>query len=290
MNQAKTVLLMGLLTGVAVGTGWLIGGFNGMYIAFGLAAVMNFASYWFSDKLVLAMYRAKEVSPIEAPELHAMVGELAQRANIPTPRVYMIPEHSPNAFATGRNPQHAAVAVTTGLLEILNRDEVMAVLAHEMGHVLHRDILIGTIAATFAGAVSMLANMLMWTAMMGGRRSDNDESPLGAIGTLVAMLVAPFAAMLIQMAISRSREFAADEASARMMGSGRPLASALGKLTRGVAQIEPSHRTEPATAHMFIVNPLSGRGIASWFSTHPPMEARIDRLLRMDHEGALAVA
>jgi len=290
MNQVKTVLLMAMLTGIAVGTGWLIGGYNGMFIAFGLAALMNFAGYWWSDKIVLAMYRAREVSPQEAPELHAMVAELAQRAAIPMPKVYIVPGAQPNAFATGRNPANAAVAVTDGLLQMLDREEVMAVLAHEMGHVLNRDILIGTIAATFAGAVSMLANMLMWTTMLGGRNSDDNDSPVGAIGAIVAMIVAPFAAMLIQMAISRSREFQADETAARLMGTGRPLASALSKLAHGVAHIEPDHRTEPATAHMFIVNPLSGRGVASWFSTHPPMDVRIQKLLQWQPQGHLRMA
>lgn len=279
MNHAKTFLLMALLTGIAVGTGWLIGGFNGMYIALAIAGVMNFAGYWWSDKIVLKMYRAREVTPHEAPDLHTMVTELAMRANIPTPRMYIIPDAAPNAFATGRNPKHAAVAVTEGLLQVLDREEVMAVLAHEIGHVLNRDILIGTIAATFAGAVSILANMLMWTSMMGGRsRNDN---PLGAIGALVAMIAAPLAAMLVQMAISRSREYGADATAARLMGNGRSLASALGKLAYGNSRIEPSQRVEPATAHMFIVNPLSARGMASLFSTHPPMEARIERLMRM---------
>lgn len=282
MNQMKTVFLMALLTGVAVGTGWLIGGMNGMYIAFGIAALMNFAGYWWSDKIVLRMYRAREVSPVDAPELYDMVAELARRAEIPMPKVYIIPDASPNAFATGRNPRNAAVAVTEGLLRMLDRDELMAVMAHEMGHVLNRDILVGTIAATFAGAVSMLANMLMWTTMMGGRSSDdNNDNPLGAIGALVAMLVAPFAAMLIQMAISRSREYGADETSAKLMGSGRPLASALAKLAWGHDNIAHTVRPEPATAHMFIVNPLNARGLGSLFSTHPPMEARIERLLRM---------
>jgi heat shock protein HtpX len=280
MNHFKTFMLMALLTGVAVGTGWLIGGFNGMYIALGIAAVMNFFGYWFSDKIVLRMYRAREVTPVDAPELYDMDAELARRAEIPMPKVYIIPDASPNAFATGRNPSHAAVAVTEGLLQLLNRDELMAVMAHEMGHVLNRDILVGTIAATFAGAISIVANMLMWTSMMGGR-SRNSDNPLGAIGALVAMIVAPIAAMLIQMAISRSREFGADAASARLMGSGRPLASALEKLAYGHSRIEPTLKTEPATAHMFIVNPLSARGMASLFSTHPPMEARIERLMRM---------
>lgn len=280
MNQLKTVLLMGMLTGLAVGLGWLIGGVNGMLIALGIAGAMNFVSYWFSDKLVLAMYRAREVGPDTAPELYAMVAELARQAAIPMPRVYVIPSQNPNAFATGRNPRHAAVAVTEGLLALLSPSEIRGVLAHELAHVMNRDILIGTIAATFGGAVSMLANMLLWTAMLGGR-SDDSDNPISAIGALVAMLVAPFAAMLIQMAISRSREYQADATAARLIGSGRPLASALAKLHHGAQVLPPEREPEPATAHMFIVNPLSGRGIASWFSTHPPMELRIQRLMEM---------
>lgn len=278
-NRFKTALFLGLLTGVAVGMGWLIGGYVGMLVAFGIAVAMNFGAWWFSDRLVLALYRAREVGPDQAPELHAMVAELARRADIPMPRVYIVPDHTPNAFATGRSPKHSAVAVTEGLLQILDHQEVQAVLAHELGHVINRDTLISTIAATFAGAISMVANMLMWVVMFGG--SSDEDNPLGAIGALLAMLVAPFAATLIQLAISRSREYLADETGAKLVGSGVPLARALQKLHYGVHQIKPDHRVEPATAHLFIVNPLSGRGVSALFSTHPPMEARVQRLLEM---------
>jgi heat shock protein HtpX len=281
LNRFKTALLLGLLTGVAVGMGWLIGGYTGMAVALGVAGVMNFATYWWSDKLVLRLYRAREVTPMDAPQLHAMVAELSARAAIPMPRVYIVPTHTPNAFATGRNPANAAVAVTEGLLQILDYEEVKAVLAHELGHVMNRDTLISTIAATFAGAVSMLANFLLWTVMLGGRDSNN---PLGAVGALLAMLVAPIAAALIQMSISRSREYLADETGAKLVGSGRPLARALEKLHYGVAHLPPERRVEPATAHMFIVNPLSAKGISAMFSTHPPMELRVQRLLEMSPE------
>lgn len=283
-NQFKTLLLMAALTGLALAVGYLLGGQGGMVIAFAFAAVMNFFSYWFSDKIVLALYRAREIEPHEGPEIHALVEELARRADIPKPRVYIVPSATPNAFATGRNPRHAAVAVTEGILEILTRDELMAVLAHELGHVRNRDILVGTIAATVAGAISMLANMFMWTSMMGGRNSERDDSAFGAIGAFLAMLFAPIAAALIQMAISRSREFGADETAARLMGTGRPLANALRKLHNGnlyLAMHGQEARVEPATAHMFIVNPLSGSGFASLFSTHPPVEERIARLEAM---------
>ena len=281
-NQFKTTLLMGLLMGVALGIGYLLGGQGGLVIAFFVAALMNFVGYWFSDKLVLAMYRAREVGPADAPDLHAMVAELARRAAIPMPRVYVIPDMAPNAFATGRNPQNAAVAVTEGILRILTPEELMAVMAHELGHVRNRDILIGTIAATMAGAISMLANMAMWATMMG--RDDEEGSPLGAIGAVLAMIFAPIAATLIQLAISRSREYQADATAAQLMGSGRPLASALSKLQAGsemLAQQGYVSRAEPATAHMFIVNPLSGRTLAGLFSTHPPGEERIARLMAM---------
>jgi len=283
-NHFKTTLLMAALTGLALVVGYLLGGQGGMVIAFVVAAVMNFVSYWFSDKIVLALYRARELAPHEAPEIHALVDELARRAEIPKPRVYIVPSSTPNAFATGRNPSHAAVAVTEGILEILTRDELMAVLAHELGHVRNRDILVGTIAATVAGAISMLANMFMWTSMMGGRNNERDDSPFGAIGALMAMLFAPIAAAMIQMAISRSREYSADETAAKLMGSGRPLANALRKLHNGnlyLAMNGQEARVEPATAHMFIVNPLSGRGLANLFSTHPPVEERIARLEAM---------
>lgn len=284
MNALKTTLLMGLMTGLAVGVGYLLGGQGGMLIAFAIAAVMNFVSYWFSDKIVLAMYGAQEIQPDEGPDLHALVDELSRRAGIPKPRVYVVPSVTPNAFATGRNPQHAAVAVTEGILNILTREELMAVLAHELGHVRNRDILVGTIAATLAGAISMLANMFMWTSMMGGRSNEREGSAFGVIGAVLAMIFAPMAAALIQMAISRSREYGADEASARLMGSGRPLANALRKLHNGNAYLAmqgQEARVEPATAHMFIVNPLSGQGFAGLFSTHPPVEERIARLEAM---------
>lgn len=283
-NHFKTILLMAALTGLALAVGYLLGGQGGMVIAFALAAAMNFVSYWFSDKIVLALYRAREIAPHEAPEIHALVDELARRADVPKPRVYIVPSSTPNAFATGRNPRHAAVAVTEGILEILTRDELMAVLAHELGHVRNRDILVGTIAATVAGAISMLANMFMWTSMMGGRDNERDDSPFGAIGAVMAMLFAPIAAALIQMAISRSREYGADATAARLMGTGRPLASALRKLHNGnqyLAMHGQEAKVEPATAHMFIVNPLSGSGFASLFSTHPPVEERIARLEAM---------
>lgn len=281
MNRFKTALLLGLLTGVAVGMGWLIGGYVGMAIAFVIAAVMNFGAYWYSDKIVLKMYRAIEVGPDQAPELHAMVADLARKAAIPMPRVYIIPTQNPNAFATGRNPENAAVAATEGLLRILSPEEIKAVMAHELGHVMNRDTLISTIAATFAGAVSMVANFLMFSLMFGGR---DNNSPVGMIGMILAMLVAPIAASMIQMAISRSREHLADETGAKLMGSGRPLASALQKLHYGVEQLPPERDPEPATAHMFIVNPLSGKGVSKLFSTHPSMEDRVTRLLNFDEK------
>jgi heat shock protein HtpX len=276
MNTMKTFLLMAALTAVVVGTGWLIGGYGGMVIALVIAGVMNFASYWWSDKIVLRMFRARVVTEDEAPQLYAMVAELAKRAAIPMPKVAIVPDQTPNAFATGRNPKRGVVAVTEGLLHMLEPDEVKAVIAHEIGHIVNRDTLIGTISATFAGAVSMLAHMLMWTTMLGGRGNNN---PLSLIGAIAAMIFAPLAASMIQMAISRSREFQADRTAAALMGEGRSLASALGKLQRGVAHVPPRREPEPATAHMFIVNPLSGRGLSGLFSTHPPTEARIQRLL-----------
>lgn len=281
LNRFKTALLLGLLTGVAVGMGWLIGGYVGMAIAFGIAAVMNFGAYWYSDKIVLKMYRAIEVGPDQAPELHAMVADLAGKAAIPMPRVYIIPTQNPNAFATGRNPKNAAVAATEGLLRILDHDEVKAVMAHELGHVMNRDTLISTIAATFAGAISMIANFLMWTMVFGGR---DNQNPIGMIGALLAMLVAPIAATLIQMSISRSREYLADETGAKLVGSGRPLASALRKLHYGAQQLPPEREPNAATAHMFIVNPLSAKGLSKLFSTHPGMEERVERLLNFDEK------
>jgi heat shock protein HtpX len=247
-------------------------------MAFLVAVVMNFGTYWFSDKMVLRMYRAQEVTTADAPELVGIVEDLAGRAGLPMPRVYMIPDDQPNAFATGRDPSHAAVAVTRGIMHTLSRDELRGVLGHELAHVQHRDILIGTVAATMAGAISMIANMAQWGMMFGGNRSDDREggSPLGGI---IMMLVAPFAAMLIQMAISRSREYLADEGGAKIAGNPLSLANALRKLEQKAEQIPM--QASPTTAHMFIVNPLSGGGLMRLFSTHPPMEERIARLEAM---------
>jgi heat shock protein HtpX len=278
-NQFKTLVLLSGLTALIIVIGNLFGGRQGMYIAFGLAMLMNFGSYWFSDKIVLAMYRAQEVSETDDPELHALVRSLAARAELPMPRVFVIPDESPNAFATGRNPQHAVVAVTAGLRRLMSQDELAGVLAHELAHVKNRDILIGSIAATMAGAIMILASMARWAAIFGGGRSDDDDGG-GVIGLLVTAIVAPIAAMLIQMAVSRSREFLADATGAGFMGQGEPLARALGKLGQ-YSQRLPMH-AQPSTAHMFIVNPLSGRSLMNLFSTHPPLEERIARLRGQD--------
>ncbi|SHF28281.1 Heat shock protein. Metallo peptidase. MEROPS family M48B [Desulfacinum infernum DSM 9756] len=278
-NRFRTTLLLAALTVLIVGIGRLLGGPQGMAIALVFAVVMNFGTYWFSDKIVLAMYRAQPVDEREAPELYNMVRELAASAGLPMPRVYIIPSETPNAFATGRNPEHAVVAVTEGLLRLLSAHEVRGVLAHELAHIKNRDILIGTIAAAMAGAVMFLADMARWTAIFGGFRG-NDEEGEGAgglFGTLVLAIVAPIAAMLIQMAISRSREYLADETGARIAGHPESLASALEKLAVASERI-PMVEAKPATAHMFIVNPLSGRSLVNLFSTHPPIEERIRRL------------
>ncbi|MBI5586527.1 MAG: zinc metalloprotease HtpX [Deltaproteobacteria bacterium] len=280
-NTMKTTFLLALMTVLIILIGRAVGGQQGMVLAFVLAGAMNLGSYWFSDRIVLAMYRAQEVSPQEHPGIHQMVAELAQNAGIPNPRVYMIEDDSPNAFATGRDPQHAVVAVTTGILRILSRDELRGVLAHELGHVKNRDILIGSIAATMAGAIMILANMARWAAIFGGNRGNDEEGGGGGlIGMLVMTIVAPIAAMLIQMAISRSREYLADASGAQFSHNPLSLASALGKLQQASQQI-PMADAKPATAHMFIVNPLSGRSLMSLFSTHPPIEERIARLRAM---------
>jgi heat shock protein HtpX len=278
MNTMRTFLLMALMTVLLVFVGNILGGQNGMVMAFLFALVMNFGTYWFSDRMVLRMYRAQEVTKADAPELVAIVEELAGRAGLPMPRVYIIPDDQPNAFATGRNPSHAAVAVTRGIMRTLSHDELRGVLGHELAHVQHRDILIGTVAATMAGAISMIANMAQWGMMFGGGRSDDREggSPLGGI---IMMIVAPLAAMMIQMAISRSREYLADEGGAKIGGNPVSLANALRKLAQKAEQIPMD--ASPATAHMFIVNPLSGGGITKLFSTHPPLEERIARLEAM---------
>jgi len=280
-NWFRTFLLLGAMTILMVFLGDLFGGRTGMIFAFLLAMGMNFFSYWFSDKIVLSMYGAQEVGPSDHPELYSIVQELAHRANLPMPRVYIIPEESPNAFATGRDPEHAAVAVTEGILRIMDREELKGVLAHEMSHVRNRDILIGSIAATMAGAIMILADMARWSLFFGGFGSDDDRDSgaLGIIGIIVMVIVAPIAAMLIQMAISRSREYLADETGARLAGTPIGLARALEKLALYSRRIPLD--ANPATAHMFIVNPLSGRSIAALFSTHPPIEERIERLKRM---------
>jgi heat shock protein HtpX len=286
MNTMKTFFLMALLTVLLVAIGSWIGGQTGMVLAFLFAVVMNFGTYWFSDAIVLRMYGAKELSQGENPGLFQIIQDLAARAGLPMPRVYMIRGEQPNAFATGRNPAHAAVAVTEGILHTLSTDELRGVLAHELAHVKHRDILIGTVAATFAGAISMLAHMAQWAMIFGGGRSSDDREGGSPIGSLVAIIVAPIAAMMIQMAISRSREYLADEGGAQIAGNPLPLASALRKLSLKAAQIPME--ASPATAHMFIVNPLRGGGLMSLFSTHPPMEERIARLEAMVYGQAAA--
>ncbi|MGH7829790.1 MAG: zinc metalloprotease HtpX, partial [Candidatus Binatia bacterium] len=275
----RTVVLLGLLTGLLLAIGQAFGGSQGLIIAFVFAAVMNFGAYWFSDKIVLAMYRAREVGLNEAPELYRIVQNLALRAQIPMPRLYVIPSESPNAFATGRNPRHAVVAVTEGILRIINREELEGVLAHELSHVMNRDILIGSIAATLAGVIMMLANMACWAAFFGVGRGDREDEGGGMVGLLLTAVLAPIAALLIQMAISRSREFQADATGAKIPGNPLGLASALEKLG-GASQIIPME-ARPETAHMFIVNPLSGKSFASFFSTHPPIEERVRRLRAM---------
>ena len=277
-NRIKTVLLLALMTVFLIVMGRVLGGRSGMYVAFVLALAMNFFSYWFSDKLVLAMYGAQEVSPAQAPQLHQIVAELAREAGIPKPRVYIIPTDSPNAFATGRNPEHAAVAATAGIMRLLTPAELKGVLAHEIGHVRNRDILISTIAATMAGAIMILADIARLGAIFGLGGRDNDEGP-GILGIIVMSIIAPIAAMLIQLAISRSREYLADETGAHLAHNPESLARALEKLSLGVERTPMD--ANPATAHMFIVNPLSGRSLMNLFSTHPPMEERVARLRAM---------
>ena len=280
-NTLKTTLLLGLLTGIILGIGQLFGGSQGLAIAFVFAVVLNFGSYWFSDKIVLAMYRAREVQPNEAPELYQIVQNLTLRAQLPMPRLYVLPSESPNAFATGRNPAHAAVAVTEGIMRIMSRDELEGVIAHELSHVKNRDILISSIAATLAGVIMMLANMARWAAIfgVGGRGERDEEGAGGVLGLILMSVLAPIAAMLIQMAISRSREFLADATGARISGSPLALASALEKLNRASQIIPMEARAE--SAHLFIMNPLSGNAVFKLFSTHPPIEERIARLRAM---------
>jgi heat shock protein HtpX len=262
------------MTALIMFIGNLFGGRQGMMIAFVLATAMNFVSYWFSDKIVLAMYRAKPITEAESPELYRIVQSLAQRANMPMPRLYLIPTDAANAFATGRNPQNAVVAVTDGILRLLNRDELEGVLAHELSHVSNRDILISSIAATMAGAIMLIARFSFFFG--GGRSDDRGGNP---ISLLLMIILAPIAAMLIQMWISRTREYAADETGARLVGTGTGLAGALQKLQLA-SKRAPMH-AEPTTAHLFIVKPLSGSSLMSLFSTHPPLEERIERLQKM---------
>jgi heat shock protein HtpX len=279
-NTIKTTVLLAALTGLMVLAGHWLGGTMGMVLALGLAVAMNFASYWFSDRIVLGMYRARPVSPSEAPRLHAIVDGLVARAQMPKPALYVLPQPAPNAFATGRSPEHAAVAVTAGLLDTMDDEEIQGVVAHELAHIQNRDILIGSIAATIAGAITMLATMARWGALLGGFGGRDDRDG-GILGLLAMTLVAPIAALVIQLAVSRSREYAADATGARIVGSPHGLARALDKLGSTSKRI-PMQST-PATSHMFIVKPLSGRGgflgLRGLFSTHPPIEERIRRLL-----------
>jgi heat shock protein HtpX len=274
MSTFKTGLLMLAIFLIFIGIGYYVGGTAGMIIAFILAFLLNIFSYWFSDSIVLAMSRAHELPPEAAPRLHRMVEDLSRAAGIPKPRVYVIEDTGPNAFATGRSPSHSAVAVTTGILRLLTEEELRGVLAHEIAHIANRDILIQTIAATIGGAITVLAHLA--PLFMGGRNDDDGPNP---IAVLILAILAPIAAFFIQMAISRSREYAADRTGARFAGNPLPLASALRQLTRG-NQLRPTH-ADPATAHMYIVSPLTGGGIASLFSTHPPIEERVRRLEAM---------
>ncbi|MGB5289686.1 MAG: zinc metalloprotease HtpX [Ignavibacteriaceae bacterium] len=277
MNAVKTVFLMTLMMVLFLFVGNLLGGNTGMTIALVFSLIMNFGSYWFSDKIVLKMYRAKEVNRETAPKFYDMVERLSKQANLPMPKVYLINDPTPNAFATGRNPEHAAVAATTGILQGLSNEELAGVMAHELAHVKHRDTLISTIAATLVGSITYIAQMAGWVFMFG--RSD-DDSPGSGIGGLVLLVLSPILAMLIQMAISRSREFAADRGGAEFTGNPLGLASALQKISRG-NQLKPVNHSNPTTAHMFIINPLRGGGISKLFSTHPSTEERIKRLQAM---------
>jgi heat shock protein HtpX len=283
MNQFKTFFLMVVLTVLFVLVGSAVGGRNGAIYAFIFAGLMNFFSYWFSDKIVLRMYGAQEVSQSEAPELYGVVAELTSKASLPMPKVYIMENDTPNAFATGRNPEHAAVAVTSGIMRILSRDELMGVIGHELSHVKHRDILVSTIAATMAGAIAMIARIAQFGALFGGGRSSDDEGGGGNfLSVLIFSILASFAAMLIQLAISRSREYLADEGGAHLTHP-LSLARALGKLDMAAHKIPME--ANPSTAHMFIVNPLRGGGVLSLFSTHPPIEERVARLEEMARTG-----
>ena len=277
-SQLKTALLLILLTGLIMLLGAAAGGRAGLIAALGIALALNFFTYWYSDRIVLSMYKAQELSPQDAPALHAMIGELAARAGLPKPRLVLVPQDSPNAFATGRNPQNAVVAVTRGILKLMPPEELRGVLAHEMSHIKNRDILIQSVAAVLATAVMFLGNMLRFAAFFGGSRNDSrGGNPLAA---LVLAILAPIAAMLIQMAISRSREYLADATGAGLSGDPRPLAKALQRLSTAAKQLPM--QGNPATENLFIVHPFSGRGLTNLFSTHPPVEERVRRLLAME--------
>ncbi len=278
MNKLKTTFFLASLAVLFVVVGSLIGGQSGATVAFVIALVMNVGAYWFSDKIVLRMYGARQVSEAESPVLHRIVRNLATRAHLPMPKVYLIENEAPNAFATGRDPAHAAVAVTTGILRILTEEELTGVMAHELSHVAHRDILISTVAATIAGAISYLAQMLQWTMLFGGG-DRKERNPLSFAAQIAVMILAPIAATLIHLAVSRSREYDADEGGAQLCGQPLILAEALRKLHLGAQRIPM--KANPSTAHLFIVSPLTGGGVLSLFSTHPPMEARIARLEAM---------
>jgi len=273
MNALKTTFLLGAMTGLLLAMGELLGGRDGMTLALILAGVMNFGAWFWSDKIVLRMYNAQPVGPGEAPELYAIVEGLARKAGVPMPKLYVIPDPGLNAFATGRGPSHAAVAATVGIIKAMDREELEGVLAHELSHVINRDTLVSTVAATLAGAISFLGHSFMFR----GRDRDEGGNPMAG---LLVMILAPIAAMLIQLAVSRSREYGADESGARLVGYPDGLARALGKL-KGASDRIPMHNVEPATAHMFIVNPLSGQALGRLFSTHPPLEERIARLMAM---------
>ncbi|HEY7317460.1 MAG TPA: zinc metalloprotease HtpX [Candidatus Binatia bacterium] len=283
MNTFRTTILLAVLTALLVWIGDMFGGRQGAIMALIFAGGMNFFSYWFSDKIVIKMYGGQEVGPNDDPELYGLVQDLTQRAGLPMPKVYVLPQETPNAFATGRNPEHAAVAVTDGIRRILNKRELAGVLGHELTHVKNRDILVSTIAATLAGAIGYLAQMAQWAMIFGGNRDRDEEGGGNIFGLIIMMVVAPIAAMLIQMAVSRSREYGADEGGAKITGDPLALASALKKLHMGAQNIplEANNATANATAHMFIVNPLTGAGLAALFSTHPPMEERVARLEAM---------
>nr|WP_319384744.1 zinc metalloprotease HtpX [uncultured Roseibium sp.] len=279
MNYVRTAMLLAAMTALFMGIGFMIGGQAGMMIALAIAAAMNLFSYWNADKMVLRMHHAQEVDERSMPDFHRMVKQLAQNADLPMPKVYVINNPQPNAFATGRNPQNAAVAATTGLLNMLTPEEVAGVMAHELAHVKNHDTLIMTITATIAGAISMLANFAFF---FGGNRNN----PLGIVGMLLMMIVAPMAAMVVQMAISRTREYAADRMGAQICGEPMWLASALGKIAGGVQRIHnPDAEANPATAHMFIMNPLSGERMDNLFSTHPNTQNRIDELRKLANSG-----